>query len=645
MKDLHAVVDEVYELIEVHGSDIIEGIECLKLSSSVLAYLNFGFTKILEQDAFSGNNVIHADMLYKLKYIQNYILNTRKVKITNTEDCDKCINLTVFHKIKYLHLKNTPFKMVTGLQGLKDRIETLIWHEAPDSEMLNHFDTTWSSLVYADFQFNSLSVIPGCAFLNLIELDVSHNVLTDISSLLVVPCLEILNVSFNKLTNLQWLPLASKISKLNLSNNYIENITKIERCSTTLTELDLRNNLILSRLDLASLQTLTYLRSLMLTGNPCSHERRYRIFTASMLHIGNFRKSPFYLDGEVITGIEYEISNTVKIIASLKNDDKEETTKFTKRTKRCREVNIEEQSEVTMFESLAVSDELEVSRNCEELKDVPDNDNREEINIDGSGEKCPYLFEENSLLTLLNSIPDPSSTDPEESISGVQYPGESIYSPNSRKKGTQKTDNSENDCCGSLMGNGSVVQVTAEVHGVLEKQTDKELSNDDESSSDKSDIDVLNSCATSLSSVEVLREISNRSSEERIETSASSEEKNVRPTSSSSSESAATSVCTEYAPQSPCVETRNDTPTSLESKSVIEHSPTKVEKALTIFTKSLLSYQTKANCVSSSKASNCQEINYSFENFCKVDHRLRLFADINVFLLFVMFVILFSPYI
>ncbi|XP_069785552.1 internalin A-like isoform X3 [Narcine bancroftii] len=125
---------------------------------------------------------------------------------------------------------------------------------------------------------NQLICVESREFLGLSQLaslDISHNQLTDITAVNVLPCLEELFASHNKLCGVVDLSRCNKLQELDLSNNKISEVQGLSLLET-LTNVDLSNNVLRS---MECLGILSSLQELNLANNQlksvCSFSKQF----------------------------------------------------------------------------------------------------------------------------------------------------------------------------------------------------------------------------------------------------------------------------------------------------------------------------------------------------------------------------------
>lgn len=162
---------------------------------------------------------------------------------------------------------------------------------------------SWNNLEKMDLSFNNLNRIDNSLEFvqNLRYLNISHNKLSNIDSLNVLPNLIMIDFSFNRLTKMPCFHVEAlgKIETINLNHNLIESLNGISKLEVLL-ELNLANNCFVDHKDINSLSIFQSLRCLQLSGNPLSFHQKHRDLTSSCLHI-NAANEKFILNGIYLT--------------------------------------------------------------------------------------------------------------------------------------------------------------------------------------------------------------------------------------------------------------------------------------------------------------------------------------------------------
>ena len=180
-------------------------------------------------------------------------------------------------------------KRLVALKLTKCEIDLKNWGSSLQWPRLRCFSCKYSALTSI-----SESWILSCP--NLVDLNLSHNLLATIPSLQTCTQLDNVDLSFNRISELaQANTFLGNINTLRLSNNRITHCSGLHRLYA-LQSLDMSNNCISDIQQVAKLASLPLLKDLWLSGNPIALLPNYRI---TILGIFSSRQ-PFCLDGTPI---------------------------------------------------------------------------------------------------------------------------------------------------------------------------------------------------------------------------------------------------------------------------------------------------------------------------------------------------------
>ncbi|KAJ9456561.1 Leucine-rich repeat-containing protein ODA7 [Diplonema papillatum] len=125
-----------------------------------------------------------------------------------------------------------------------------------------------SSVSHVNLSRNNLVSLRGLP-LQIVQLDVSHNRLTSLEALSVIPTLQTLDASHNNLTSLAGLNSQAPLRVLTASFNFVSSLQPLRAVhKSALRSLALDNNCIKDARELRALTQLPRLASLLLAGNP-----------------------------------------------------------------------------------------------------------------------------------------------------------------------------------------------------------------------------------------------------------------------------------------------------------------------------------------------------------------------------------------
>jgi hypothetical protein len=270
-----------------------------------------------------------SNVFRELMFIYDFVQKTLILKLTKFIDDDdlmddSCkIDISKFRNLTTLEIQRIPIKEIVGLQQLRQQLQNLSVEKTLNSskdlkDLINHCagdncsGFMWNSLTKLNLSYNNLDKVdtsfeftPYLQFLNL-----SHNKIDHISTLVWLPNLKILNLSFNKLTSVPKLNVESyrRLQVFNISDNFLEDVSGMVRLDA-LIELDLSNNCILDHSLLLPLCTLHALRYLNLMGNPLSFHPKHRVAACRYLS-KTCSTVQFQLDGEVLSKPEKALTGS-----------------------------------------------------------------------------------------------------------------------------------------------------------------------------------------------------------------------------------------------------------------------------------------------------------------------------------------------
>lgn len=224
---------------------------------------------------------------------------------------DTIININKFKNLKCLEIHKISVKQIKGIQPIRQQLEKIkctqclhsIQEIITDCGADHSSSFSWNNLIKMDLSFNNLDKIDNSfEFVqNLRYLNISHNKLSNVDSLNVLPNLIVLDLSFNRLTRMPsfHVEAVSKIELINLNHNLLETLIGIPRFEA-LFELNLANNCFMNHKNLAPLSILKSLKCLFVSGNPLSFHSKHRHLVSSNLH-NNTINGKFILNGIELT--------------------------------------------------------------------------------------------------------------------------------------------------------------------------------------------------------------------------------------------------------------------------------------------------------------------------------------------------------
>ncbi|KAG1657521.1 Nischarin [Nymphon striatum] len=237
-------------------------------------------------------------------------------------------DLSCFKSVKELQVYNCDMKSLKGVGNLRSTLKQLIIKNSlhnihdvllcdvvfwpPDDETMS--SSCWNCLESIQLRQNKIQQIDISMKLlkNVMTVDISHNLLSEVSNLETLPCLTNLNLSNNKIQYLDGLHTKlGNIRNLDLSSNHIVKLDGLSKLYS-LESLNLSHNKIEELSEIQCLSTLPCLESLKLTNNPVTTAVDYRIKT---LVFFASRISEITLDDKVATQKE---KDTVAVIHAIK---------------------------------------------------------------------------------------------------------------------------------------------------------------------------------------------------------------------------------------------------------------------------------------------------------------------------------------
>ena len=315
------VVEELYQLLCIHGEEIIRGKTTLSLTTPILISLNQLFKHVTDGANRSDFQVIKNNQALDepITFIFDFVQKAVSLKIISgpISGDSPWLKIGHFKCLQVLEVRKVPIQFIKELTIFRRELRTLICCRSTNSieQVVRQFGK----------ESESLLSIPGLKTLNL-----SYNTIRQIDeSVVYLPSLEILDLSFNCLVSAHSNHLPG-LSNLNLGYNMIKEVPYFpQQLSKTLTCLILRNNNIsslegiemlsaLEQLDmtsncimdvsiLAPLAHLHHLYSIALLENPISYFPTYRLSVISKMSPVK-RRQPVKLDGKKLDQHESYVS-------------------------------------------------------------------------------------------------------------------------------------------------------------------------------------------------------------------------------------------------------------------------------------------------------------------------------------------------
>ncbi|PRP77458.1 nischarin-like, partial [Planoprotostelium fungivorum] len=193
------------------------------------------------------------------------------------------------------------FKIRHSLNCLSELLDLRTDKSVEEEQKTPH----WKKIEHFDASFNNVPFIHQSTkqLENVVSLDLSHNLIVQISNLDNCYGLKTLNLSYNKIVSLHQInQLLGMVVILNLSNNKIKVTQGLEKCYS-LEDINLCGNEIEEVTEILRLKTLPLIQQLSLLGNPIAHKNTYR----SVLY-AHFRPT-LILDGQKAQIHELTLNN------------------------------------------------------------------------------------------------------------------------------------------------------------------------------------------------------------------------------------------------------------------------------------------------------------------------------------------------
>uniref|UniRef100_A0A8C5HC36 Serine/threonine-protein kinase 11-interacting protein n=1 Tax=Gouania willdenowi TaxID=441366 RepID=A0A8C5HC36_GOUWI len=298
-----SLVHSLATLLRDKGDVVLDGSSTLTLSASSLQHLTRLFEMYLlsrsQQHGFLALPSHPADTasLLQLQFLFDVLQKTISLKLINPTrtKLQSGVKIFPFKSLKCLELKGVPPHCLEGLRGIYSQLEVLTCSKSLSSleELLSlcggdlSSALPWLELLTLNFSYNFIvGLDQSLSLLNVLKsLDLSHNKIQECAEFLKpLSELEHLNLGYNCLQRAPTLGSAAraKLLTLNLRNNELETINGVEQLSS-LRHLDLAYNLLLEHSQLAPLSLLHCLSTLNLEGNPLFFQKTHRTCTVPHL--------------------------------------------------------------------------------------------------------------------------------------------------------------------------------------------------------------------------------------------------------------------------------------------------------------------------------------------------------------------------
>uniref|UniRef100_A0A7N8XP53 Serine/threonine-protein kinase 11-interacting protein n=1 Tax=Mastacembelus armatus TaxID=205130 RepID=A0A7N8XP53_9TELE len=320
------LVHSLATLLRNDGDLVLNGSSTLSLTASTLQQLTKLFEQYLlsrsQQRGFLALPSHPADTasLLQLQFLFDVLQKTVSLKLINPPEMrlQSVVKIFPFKSLKSLELKRIPPHCLEGLRGVYSQLEVFTCSKSLSSleELLSlcggdlSSALPWLDLHTLNFSYNFIVCLDqSLSLLNILKsLDLSHNKIQECAEFLKpLSELEHLNLGYNCLQRAPMLGLSAraKLRILILRNNELETINGVEQLSS-LQHLDLAYNLLLEHSQLAPLSLLHSLSTLSLEGNPLYFQKTHRTCTVRHLSpkAANLRLK---LDGILLSSYELSV--------------------------------------------------------------------------------------------------------------------------------------------------------------------------------------------------------------------------------------------------------------------------------------------------------------------------------------------------
>ncbi|KAH9507461.1 hypothetical protein Btru_058150 [Bulinus truncatus] len=320
-----------------------------------------------------------GDLKKDLGHILDFITRSKHLKVVSGKKPVGTSNiimnklpfdLTLFKSLQTLEIIGCNFRLVNGLETVKQTLTRFDVHESSSSlkEILlqdaPHWKAEdgslivgyWDLVVEADLSHNSFSDISDCIQLmpNIEKLNLSHNILESIQNLQWLSQLTYLELSHNHIKHVDSLHTKmGNVKVVKLAHNRLESLHGFAKLFS-LESLDVSHNKIASIEELRYVSQLPCLEDLLLIGNAVTNTLDYRTKTLEMF--GDRVR-------EVILDMQSPDQKELDTVAVLQALRKAKDVKITKRPKKNTSlVSLSEYSQGSPTNSLSENTEGKASR-------------------------------------------------------------------------------------------------------------------------------------------------------------------------------------------------------------------------------------------------------------------------------------------
>ncbi|CAL1531489.1 unnamed protein product [Lymnaea stagnalis] len=371
--EIHGITQAMAEDLYNRGENLLQSREPYEVTSLQLYSLTERL-KLPEPTCDSG------DVKKDLGHILDFITRAKHLKVISSKKPVGSSNivmsklpfdLTLFKSLLTLEISGCNFRLVNGLETVKQTLTRFDVHESKSSikEILlqdaPHWKAEdgslivgyWDLVLVADLSHNSFSDIPDCIQLmpNIENLNLSHNVIESIQNLQWLSQLTHLDLSKNNIRHVDSLHTKmGNVKVVKLAHNRLESLHGFAKLFS-LEKLDVSHNKIVSIEELKYVSQLPCLEDLLLVGNAVTNTLDYRTKT---LELFGDRVREVVLDKQVTDQKELD---TVAVLQALQ---RAKDVKLTMRPKKnASAVSLSEYSQGSPTNSLTDNLESKTNRN------------------------------------------------------------------------------------------------------------------------------------------------------------------------------------------------------------------------------------------------------------------------------------------
>uniref|UniRef100_A0A803YL37 Serine/threonine-protein kinase 11-interacting protein n=1 Tax=Meleagris gallopavo TaxID=9103 RepID=A0A803YL37_MELGA len=274
------LVSGLARLLQDTGDLVLDGSSTLTLLTPTLQHL----TRVFEQHLGSRNqhrgfvalpsHPAETAAILQAQFLFDMLQKTHSLKLIHVPNCalQSTVKIFPFKSLRHLELRSVPPHCLRGLRFVYSQLESLTCSKCISTleEIISACGgdlscaLPWLELQMVNFSYNSITALDdSLQLLNALRvLDLSHNKVQDCEQYLTTLSeLEYLNLAYNFLSKVPNLGIfsRSKLVTLILRNNELDSINGVEQL-VNLQHLDVAYNLLLEHAQLAPLSTLHYLK-------------------------------------------------------------------------------------------------------------------------------------------------------------------------------------------------------------------------------------------------------------------------------------------------------------------------------------------------------------------------------------------------